>query len=447
MDNNELNNNVNEDTGIFPDLSANVTPTTPNEPLSNSALDNQLFTDDSLNNFGGVNQTNSVQSNSNLNGELNLNQTSVNNVTSTPSVDLSSQSLQSNSIPVNEEIKPQVNTPANDSMQSLNTSTPINNNITEPVKEEPKVEPKQKKSKGPVVIIILLLLIVLGLAGYIAYDKFLSKDTKEPETKEEKTTLKEVKDKALVEELRSGLVATDSGALVEGLYHNYKITSSDANNKELLIFNILKYVEENKINIHETKSTIDTGVQQDIKATISKADITTYMQNKYNTNLDYAYKASKQYDNVGTIGYLAVLADDTNYYIASIPGGEGSYYLNTKLVKAEEDKNNIYIYDKAVYSIFALNIADAFDTLDLAYDQEKHEYTNDLLRCEDDPTTVEQDIKKSDKCPFTGTMENVTPDSVSKYVFENISDKLKTFKHTFKKLDGNYFWVSSEVVE
>ena len=422
MNNNELNN---QETGVF---NVGNTP--------NNGLNNQTFTDDSLNNFG---------------------QASTN---PTPSVDLSSQSLQTepvDTIFANEQpqevITPSVTQPVNNVAQNLNSSQPVNNVVEEPKVSEPAVEPKQKKSKGPVIVIIFLILIILGLAGYIVYDKFLSKDTKEPETKEEeKTTLKEVKDTALVEELRSGLIATDGGALVEGLYHNYKITSSDSSNKELLIFNILKYVEENKINIHETKSTIDTGVQQDIKATISKADITTYMQNKYNTNLDYTYKASKQYDEVGIIGYLDVLADDTNYYIASIPGGDGSYYLNTKLVKAEEDKDNIYIYDNAVYSIFAMDTRRSFDSLDIGdyIDNEKNEYISDkiLIECLGDNTTTDPyDMKKSEKCPFSGNISDITPDSMSKHAFENMSDKLKTFKHTFKKQDGNYFWVSSEVVE
>ena len=411
----------------FPNLNTNE-PVVSNTPLNNSALDDQLFTDDSLNNFGSntPNNNQTIQSenvDTIFDTQSNIQMQPVNNVSNQP---------------INQSIEPTV-------------STPVNNIQT----EEPKVEPKQKKSKGPVVVIILLLLIVLGLAGYIVYDKFLSKDTKEPETKEEeKTTLKEVKDTKLIEQLRSELVAINTyglGGLVEGLYHNTKMTSQTIDDKKLLLFNIFKYVEENNIDINETKSTIDSPSIYMIKSTIPKTDITTYMQNKYNTKLEYSYKASTQYEQLGIIGSIVILVDDTNYYVASVPGADGSYHLNTKLVKAEEDKENIYIYDKAAYSVFALNIARSFDTLDNSdyYDNEKHEYMLDkvLIDCQDDPTTAEQDIKKSDKCPFTGTMDTVTPDSVSKYIYENMSDKLRTYKHTFKKLDGNYYWVSSEVVE
>ena len=49
------------------------------------------------------------------------------------------------------------------------------------------MEVEKKKGNGQVVVIILLLLMVLGLGGYICYDKFIKKDTKET-TKKEKTT-------------------------------------------------------------------------------------------------------------------------------------------------------------------------------------------------------------------------------------------------------------------
>ena len=44
------------------------------------------------------------------------------------------------------------------------------------------------------------------------------------------------------------------------------------------------------------------------------------------------------------------------------------------------------------------------------------------------------------KCP-------VNEDSLIDYVFSNYSDKLNTFKHTFKKVDGNYYYVSTEIVK
>ena len=42
----------------------------------------------------------------------------------------------------------------------------------------------EKKSKAKTIVIVILVLAVLGLGGYIAYDKVLSKETEEPIKKE-----------------------------------------------------------------------------------------------------------------------------------------------------------------------------------------------------------------------------------------------------------------------
>ncbi len=33
------------------------------------------------------------------------------------------------------------------------------------------------------------------------------------------------------------------------------------------------------------------------------------------------------------------------------------------------------------------------------------------------------------------------------YVFNKYNDKFNTYKHTFKKVNSNYYWVSSEIVK
>ena len=70
----------------------------------------------------------------------------------------------------------------------------MENEVKEELKEEIN-QPKNKKSKGLVIVIIILGLTVLGLVGYITYDKLSEKDSN-PKTKEEnkvKETKKEVK--------------------------------------------------------------------------------------------------------------------------------------------------------------------------------------------------------------------------------------------------------------
>lgn len=75
----------------------------------------------------------------------------------------------------------------------------MENEVKDELKEEIKEELKQefnqqnnKKSKGLIIVIIILGLVVLGLIGYIAYDKLSEKDSN-PKTKEEnKKDIKEV---------------------------------------------------------------------------------------------------------------------------------------------------------------------------------------------------------------------------------------------------------------
>ena len=47
-------------------------------------------------------------------------------------------------------------------------------------------QPNKKKGKGSSVIIIILLLVILGLGGYIGYNKFLNKESKSNDTNEVK---------------------------------------------------------------------------------------------------------------------------------------------------------------------------------------------------------------------------------------------------------------------
>ena len=96
---------------------------------------------------------------------------------------------------LNQNQEPQPVQPQPQEPQPQETSVDTNDNIfsdIQPVTNEPKKEEikevKQKKNKGPIIIIIILLLIVLGLSGYIVYDKFLSNETKSNTTEETKET-------------------------------------------------------------------------------------------------------------------------------------------------------------------------------------------------------------------------------------------------------------------
>lgn len=144
MDNNELNNNV-ENNNL-----------TNNEPINNTE-NNNIFADSSLNNFGTDQIRNEIPNN--------VGQESNNTV----NVDLSSQIIKDetgNIFDNNQSVKVEP--------QQINTE-PVTPSSDVPVE-------KKKKSKGPIIFIVILILIILGLVGYICYDKFIDVD-KENEQK------------------------------------------------------------------------------------------------------------------------------------------------------------------------------------------------------------------------------------------------------------------------
>ena len=91
--------------------------------------------------------------------------------------------------------------PVNPQQQAINNMS----NSVPPV--QPPLPPMPpKKSKGPLVIIILLLLAVLGMAGYICYDKFMTKDT--PKETKNTTEKEETKKEVLLKDKTKDVVYT-----------------------------------------------------------------------------------------------------------------------------------------------------------------------------------------------------------------------------------------------
>lgn len=79
----------------------------------------------------------------------------------------------------------------------------------------------EEKKKNNIGIIILLIIIILGLAGYIAYDKFLSKETKEEVAQKEELDPND----DLVQELFSmfKISGRETYMSVEGLNNDNKL--------------------------------------------------------------------------------------------------------------------------------------------------------------------------------------------------------------------------------
>jgi len=244
---------------------------------------------------------------------------------------------------------------------------------------------------------------------------------------EENNILRPLTDSTLINKLRNELVLNYSDgngySVTNGLYLNKKITSSDANNKDLIAFNIRKYIKEKNITINTNvlgnNDLCKEGKAGCILATISKKDISKYMNEKYNTNINYSSSNASDFNYTWIVVY-----DDTYNIEVAGHSGAGST-IKTKLVKAEEDNNYVYIYDKAVHCMG--------DMATTCHDYFSNNTENAVYNCWWYEADTKKCITKEDKA--------------AEYVLNNMSKKLKTYKHTFKKVDGNYYWVSSEVVK
>ena len=83
------------------------------------------------------------------------------------------------------------------------------------IENQVEVQPKNQKSgKGLIPVVVILVLIVLGLGGYIVYDKVVTKETKEPEKTET-----QVEDNTL-EESSISTVNNNSTTTIKTIFNN-----------------------------------------------------------------------------------------------------------------------------------------------------------------------------------------------------------------------------------
>ena len=128
----------------------------------------------------------------------------------------------------------------------------------------------------------------------------------------------------------------------------------------------------------------------------------------------------------GGMGYEVEYIDGNYYWYHYFGGGLGNCtYGYSELEKATQTNDYIYLYDKYVFY-----------------------------------TSYDSDVNNGkDKCYKSSTMNNELLDIISsnhngeysnaeicKNILDNNKDRFNTYKHTFKKdVDGNYYWVSTEI--
>lgn len=236
-----------------------------------------------------------------------------------------------------------------------------------------------------------------------------------------------------ITELHDSLIVDDEA----GMYLKNKISIDEYNNEELIRYGLAKYIQDKNIKLVHDENNLYDEMGAYVLAEISKTEFNNYMHEKFNTDVNYDLTLTAEL-NDGSYYYLtnnnSFISDKDKWTIVYPPAGGNSPHFEKKLENYEAYENYIYIYDKAVYCWSSAGALGCHSLIN-------HEIDFDVIDCSQD-----EDGNTISSCPLDEEYPSL--EELSEYAFNNLSDKLNTFKHTFKKgTDGKYYWYSSEMVK
>ncbi len=284
-----------------------------------------------------------------------------------------------------------------------------------------------KKTIIDILVIFAIITIVFFMA-VVTNSKYFSYVVKKYRANET-TVLK----------LEKSLISSVNGYY--GMYYakDENVSIDDINNPYLIAFNIKKYLVEH-INIDYDNNVFKWGNNDNwlwdncigkscntskyIKLyRVSKTEFNDYMHKTYNTENNYDLLSDDEEKTYGIIGLNIVVDSSEEYYnILNTQNNEGTNRIRTELVKYEEDDHSLYVYDKfvACYNNSVVNAC--------YLDMNPKVLKNPIVNCDEEESLTNNNciIEKDDS-------------------FSNIVDVLNIYKHTFKKVNGNYYWVKTEL--
>lgn len=246
------------------------------------------------------------------------------------------------------------------------------------------------------ILIVVLTILVVGLIGYIIYEKETVKDNVKPVKEENKKEIKLSKDE-LNDYLKKVPTALEINLDTKDAYNGSKMTINDIDDGTLYgnVYMNSEATNDRPNNIEEY-GTIDRCV--------TKQSFDKVLKSFYNT--------SKDIDKFSYISGTVYKKD--NYYCNVI--GQGSLELKkiSKLEKYNIDNNNLYIYETAGFKEEKMGE-------ELSFSIYKNPKYDDVIGVES-ATVSDSDL-------------------LNKY-----ASSFGKYKHTFKKdSTGNYYWVSTEL--
>lgn len=318
---------------------------------------------------------------------------------------------------------------------------------------------ERKSNKGLIWLIVILIVLVLGLAGYIIYDKIIlsnenvsdnganSKNTTTLKNEENNVNIIDVNVKSeIIKDLYLIVPNNDLEVFSEdnykGAYQNKKVYFKDLSTATILRTAMKKYLEENSDNyenfsINVVEDYVTKTFNNNLSSDNLKVDdrIIVYDSQVIRWKKDYVNCTFLTYDAVNEKFGFAQLKTEKEDLINS---------QKYNLINAEynEESKEYYLYDKVYYSEI---IESNYDNLD---------------KCrEKDFKIIIYDSYQKNNIIYTKTPEFVVPDEVciemdetntnnDKNILKEIKENHASFeyKHTFKLNDnGDYYWYSSEL--
>ena len=175
---------------------------------------------------------------------------------------------------------------------------------------------KQKSNKGVIILLVIIIIILLGISGYLAYDKFMAKDIKTNEVTETQTKEESKNDNT------TSQIIDNSDKDYSGYY---KGCSKD------------EYGDENCVELVLNKDKTAFLLENPISAS---GVVGNYSINNDEIIINSIYQISSE--NAGIKNNTYNLKIDNDEFIYSYNN------INYKLTKTTEDKLTLYNQMKSV---------------------------------------------------------------------------------------------------
>jgi len=290
----------------------------------------------------------------------------------------------------------------------------------------------ENKKSVLVGIIVFLILVVLGLGGYIVYDKVFSEEKIIVDPTESPQVEKDITDSALAKRLYEALNSTEFSGLQTTMHYKKASNTDEAGINYMVTVAVLDHLKTENVRIYDYIGSSVGGKEY----VMDEKVITSYIQNHFGTMVDYQSFAKEDFVSLGHTGLLGRYVLKNHQFeiyrkAAGTNGRDGSY---SKFMKALQQKDTITVYDSFFQISWDGTIG--YGIRPLMGDEMEKEYV----------CSTEQGEK-----PLCNDMishaQDQDKEKVYSYVTTNFPSYVGNFKHTFQKNeDGNYVWVRTEMI-